>query len=151
MCAVDLGAAPGGWSWLLVARSIRVIAVDNGPMDPVLMESGLVEHRREDGFRFRPQKPVDWLVCDMVEQPARIAALVAEWLANDRCRRAIFNLKLPMKRRYQEVQRCAEIIRERLEGVREYRLAFKQLCHDREEVTGFLRLVKPGDGRGGVR
>lgn len=140
MRAVDLGAAPGGWSALLVANSVRVVAVDNGPIDAGLMESGLVEHRREDGFRYRPPKPVDWMVCDMVEQPARIAALVAEWVAKGWCRECIFNLKLPMKKRYAEVQRCAGIIRERLEAEgMEHLLAFKQLYHDREEVTGYLR------------
>ena len=57
--AVDLGAAPGGWTWQLVQRGLQVIAVDNGPMDPALMASGQVEHRREDAFTFRPRRPVD--------------------------------------------------------------------------------------------
>ncbi|TNE79012.1 MAG: 23S rRNA (cytidine(2498)-2'-O)-methyltransferase RlmM, partial [Gammaproteobacteria bacterium] len=30
--AVDLGAAPGGWTYQLVARGMTVYAVDNGPM-----------------------------------------------------------------------------------------------------------------------
>lgn len=139
MHAVDLGAAPGGWTWQLVRHHLRVVAVDNGPMDGALLDSGLVEHRREDGFRYRPPKPVDWMVCDMVEQPARIARLVAGWLVQGWCRECIFNLKLPMKKRYQEVQRCTAIIEETLStaGLR-YTLRFKQLYHDREEVTGYL-------------
>jgi 23S rRNA (cytidine2498-2'-O)-methyltransferase len=99
MRAVDLGAAPGGWTYQLVRRSIRVSAVDNGPMDRALLDSGLVEHLRTDGFRYRPKQPLDWLVCDMVEQPRRIAELIAQWLATGACKRAIFNLKLPMKKR----------------------------------------------------
>ena len=139
MSAVDLGAAPGGWTWQLVRRSIRVTAVDNGPLDPALLDSGIVEHLRADGFRYRPPKPVDWLVCDMVEQPARIAALVARWLAEGHCREAIFNLKLPMKKRYEEVKRCRSIIRAALDAVGiPFRLAFKQLYHDRAEVTAYL-------------
>jgi len=142
MHAVDLGAAPGGWTWQLVQRHLRVVAVDNGPLDQALLDSGLVEHRREDGFRFRPVKAVDWMVCDMVEQPARIARLVADWLAQGWCRECIFNLKLPMKKRYLEVQHCAALIDERLAaaGLR-YTLRFKQLYHDREEVTGYLALL----------
>lgn len=139
MKAVDLGAAPGGWTFQLVKRSIRVVAVDNGPMDSELMDSGLVEHVRADGFRYLPPRPVDWLVCDMVEQPSRIAALIARWLAGGHCRQAMFNLKLPMKKRYEELQRCRAIIETALEeaGV-SFQLAFKQLYHDREEVTGYL-------------
>lgn len=138
--AVDLGAAPGGWTWQLVRRHIYVMAIDNGPMDNALLDSGLVKHKREDGFRYRPPKPVDWLVCDMVEQPVRIAELCARWLAQGWAREAIFNLKLPMKKRYQELERCRDLIEQVLEG-RAYQLRMKQLYHDREEVTAHLVLL----------
>ena len=142
MQAVDLGASPGGWTWLMVQRSIRVTAVDNGPMQPALLDSGIVEHRREDGFRYRPASPVDWLLCDMVEQPQRIAALMGDWLTRGDCRRALFNLKLPMKTRHASLLGCLEGIRSRLEeaGVR-HRLLCKQLYHDREEVTVYISLL----------
>jgi len=134
MSAVDLGAAPGGWTWQLVRRSLRVTAIDNGPMDRALMDSGLVTHLREDGFRYRPRKPVDWLVCDMVEQPRRIAELIARWLGEGWCRHAIFNLKLPMKKRYEETQLCLQRVRAVASDVRA-----RQLYHDREEITAFAR------------
>ena len=134
MTAVDLGAAPGGWTWQLVNRSMRVTAVDNGPMDKALMQSGIVTHLREDGFRYRPRKPVDWLVCDMVEQPRRIAALIAGWLGDGQCRYTIFNLKLPMKKRFDETRLCLDIVRGAAGDVRA-----RQLYHDREEITVFAR------------
>jgi 23S rRNA (cytidine2498-2'-O)-methyltransferase len=139
MRAVDLGAAPGGWSWQMVRRSIRVTAVDNGPLAPVLLDSGLVEHRREDGFRYTPPRSVDWLLCDMVEQPRRIAALMADWLVRGYCRRAIFNLKLPMKKRHEEIRLCRLMIAERLDAAGiGYSLRLHQLYHDRQEVTAYL-------------
>jgi 23S rRNA (cytidine2498-2'-O)-methyltransferase len=139
MTAVDLGAAPGGWTWQLVRRHVRTTAVDNGPLDPALLESGLVEHLRLDGFRYRPPRPVNWLVCDIVEQPIRIAALMADWFTAGLTQRAIFNLKLPMKKRYEEVERCRDLIKGHTAKLGlPYRLAFKQLYHDRAEVTGYL-------------
>lgn len=140
MTAVDLGASPGGWTWQLVNRHMRVTAVDNGPMDPVLMESGLVEHLRVDGFAFRPRRPVDWMVCDIVEKPARNAALLETWIGEGLCREAVVNLKLPMKQRHAEVRRLLERIAEGLDarGVTAS-IACKQLYHDREEVTCHLR------------
>ena len=132
--AVDLGAAPGGWTWQFVQRGLRVIAVDNGPLDAALLESGLVEHRREDGFRFRPARPVDWLVCDMVEQPQRVTQLIGDWLEQGSARRAIFNLKLPMKKRQAMVAECLVALRARLPQAI---VRAKQLYHDREEVTVF--------------
>jgi 23S rRNA (cytidine2498-2'-O)-methyltransferase len=134
MGVVDLGAAPGGWTWQFVRRSMRVAAVDNGPMDRALMDSGLVTHLREDGFRYRPKKNVDWMVCDMVEQPRRVAELMAQWLAQGWCRQTIFNLKLPMKKRYEETQRCLDIVRQV-----STKLRAKQLYHDREEITAFAQ------------
>ena len=137
MTAVDLGASPGGWSWQLVQRGLMVLAVDNGPMDAALLDSGQVKHRRDDGFHFRPPEPVDWMVCDMVESPSKIARLAAKWIAEGWSRETIFNLKLPMKKRWEEVERCRGIIDEALGGGGYY-LRMKQLYHDREEVTAYL-------------
>lgn len=140
--AVDLGAAPGGWTWQLVSRGLRVTAIDNGPLRDNVMATEMVEHVRADGFTWRPPRPVDWMVCDMVEQPSRIASLMAEWIATGRCRHTIFNLKLPMKRRLDAVDQCRLLIGKRLAGVGPFDLRIKQLYHDREEVTAFLSLRK---------
>ena len=138
--AVDLGAAPGGWSWQLAQRGLHVTAVDNGPLADSAMATGMIEHVRADGFVWRPHRPVEWMVCDMVEQPARIATLVSDWVGSGRCKRSIFNLKLPMKRRYEEVCRCREAIGKAMSRIGPYDLRIKHLYHDREEVTAYLAL-----------
>ncbi len=142
MKAVDLGAAPGGWTWQLVQHSMMVTAVDNGPMDNDLMETGQVTHKQEDGFLYEPVKPVDWMVCDIVDKPARVAERMVKWLLNGWCREAIFNLKLPMKQRWLAVQNALEMMEEWAD---EYevvlQLRCRQLYHDREEVT--VHAVRP--------
>ena len=139
MRAVDLGAAPGGWTWQLVQRGLRVTAVDNGVLKGEVAGDSLVTHLRVDGLHYRPRRPVDWVVCDIVESPSRIATLMGRWIAEGLARRAIFNLKLPMKKRYDEVLRCRALIADELRrtGVRSA-LRVRQLYHDREEVTGFM-------------
>lgn len=138
MTAVDLGAAPGGWTWQLVQRGLKVTAVDNGPLKGAAHGHPAIRHLRQDGFRFRPQRPVDWLVCDMVEQPQRVAALMAEWFAGGHTQRAIFNLKLPMKKRVAALQESLGILQNALKarGIN-CRLETRQLYHDREEITVF--------------
>ena len=32
MRAADLGAAPGGWTWVLTRHGMRVQSIDNGPL-----------------------------------------------------------------------------------------------------------------------
>ncbi len=143
MTAVDLGAAPGGWTWQLAQRGLKVIAVDNGPLKGAAAGHPSIKHLRQDGFRFRPQRPVDWLVCDMVEQPQRVAALMTEWLVGGLTQRAIFNLKLPMKKRVAALNDALNGMRTALnaKGIR-YQLEAKQLYHDREEVTVYLAKAK---------
>jgi len=148
LTAVDLGASPGGWTYQFTQREMHVVAVDNGNMDPALLATGLVEHRREDGFRFRPRKPVMWMVCDMVEQPVRVARLAADWIREGQASHTMFNLKLPMKARYAEVERCLSTAREALEasGVA-HLLRARHLYHDREEVTCYLGLSEARPNR----
>lgn len=145
MHAVDLGACPGGWTYQLVKRGMFVQAIDNGAIDDALMESGQVQHFQADGFSYEPKKKnVYWLVCDMVEKPQRVATLMADWVAREWCVEAMFNLKLPMKSRYDMVIECLNLIRERLreQGCRKFTVRAKHLYHDREEVTVHLRRHK---------
>ena len=133
MRAADLGAAPGGWTWVLTRHGLRVQSVDNGPLRQHVLDSGLVEHLRADGFAWQPQHPLDWMVCDMVEQPRRVAERMATWLREGWCRHAIFNLKLPMKKRWQETQLCLDLFAQQAQKPLTVRA--KQLYHDREEIT----------------
>ncbi|MGM0524813.1 MAG: 23S rRNA (cytidine(2498)-2'-O)-methyltransferase RlmM [Pseudomonadota bacterium] len=144
MKAVDLGAAPGGWTYQLVRRGMMVQAVDNGPMAESLMETGQVQHIQEDGFKFRPKRRnINWLVCDMVEKPARVGELMTDWLLDGHCQEAIFNLKLPMRQRYAAVKEYLEQIKDQLqtEGTKPFEIQAKHLYHDREEITVHLRWV----------
>lgn len=143
MNSVDLGACPGGWTYQLVKRGMFVAAVDNGPMNEKLMDTGQIKHYREDGFKFEPyRKNIYWLVCDMVEKPARVAELMEHWAIQGWFKEAIFNLKLPMKSRFKDVKQILatmdEVLREN--GIEDFKIQCKHLYHDRDEVTVHLWL-----------
>ncbi len=135
--AVDLGACPGGWTYQLVHRGMFVEAVDNGSIDETLMATGQVEHFAADGFTYRPQMGrVDLLVCDMIERPDRVATLMGDWLTKSWCDHAVFNLKLPMKKRYETVTQALNEIRERLVKLNDrFYIRARHLYHDRDEIT----------------
>jgi 23S rRNA (cytidine2498-2'-O)-methyltransferase len=135
MRAADLGAAPGGWTWVLTRHKLHVTAIDNGPLRQHVIDTGLVQHLRADGFSWHPPKQLDWMVCDMVEQPSRVAARMAEWFREGWCRHAIFNLKLPMKKRWQETRLCLD--RFAAQAGKPLTIRAKQTYHDREEITVF--------------
>ncbi|HVI60328.1 MAG TPA: 23S rRNA (cytidine(2498)-2'-O)-methyltransferase RlmM [Luteimonas sp.] len=142
MRAADLGAAPGGWTWVLARHGLRVSAIDNGPLRQHVLDTGLVEHLRADGFRWQPPQPLDWMVCDMVEQPRRVAERMATWLREGWCRQAIFNLKLPMKKRWDETRLCLDLFD--AQAQRPLAIRARQLYHDREEITVFAAPAPAG-------
>ncbi|VAW52418.1 23S rRNA (cytidine(2498)-2'-O)-methyltransferase [hydrothermal vent metagenome] len=136
MIVVDLGAAPGGWTWQFVQRNCLVTAIDNGPMQSELMKTSMVEHLQTDAFTYTPKKKVDWLICDMVERPLHVSRLIARWFSKKQCSNAIFNLKLPMKKRLATVHECIELLQKNLtEANIEHTIQAKHLYHDREEIT----------------
>lgn len=124
----DLGAAPGGWSYSAARRGALVTAVDNGPLKGGGLHPGIT-HRAEDAFKFVPASPVDWLFCDMVEDPERIIALTDRWLSEGWCRRLIVNLKFGRHDPLRLLDQ-AGVLRRRCPG-----LKARHLFHDREELT----------------
>jgi 23S rRNA (cytidine2498-2'-O)-methyltransferase len=137
MRAVDLGACPGGWSYQLVQRNITVEAVDHGEIAENLMATGLVEYYPKDGFLYQPKEGnVDWLVCDMLEQPTRVSELMLAWLLDGRANAAIFNLKLPMNKRFKVLDPIFEQYHSKLhERFDDFVIKAKHLYHNRDEIT----------------
>ena len=135
--AVDLGACPGGWTYQLVSRGVQVEAIDNGAMDDKLMATGLVDYFAADGFKYQPQYgKVNWLVCDMIEQPDRVAQLMTQWLVKGWAQHAIFNLKLPMKQRFVAMNEAKTNIISQLKAAGiNFSWQAKHLYHNRDEVT----------------
>ncbi|MFP1682961.1 23S rRNA (cytidine(2498)-2'-O)-methyltransferase RlmM [Alloalcanivorax sp. C16-1] len=142
--AVDLGAAPGGWSWQLARLGLKVTGVDHGKLAPALLDEYPVRHVSGDAFTWRPERPVDLVVCDVVDKPARTAALMQKWLEQGWARVALFNLKLPMARRYRESQALLERLASGLERQRPGALIqAAHLYHDREEITVWVDTRAP--------
>ncbi|MEO8002858.1 MAG: 23S rRNA (cytidine(2498)-2'-O)-methyltransferase RlmM [Arenimonas sp.] len=139
MHAADLGAAPGGWSWILTKHGLHVSSIDNGPMSETAMATGLINHIRADGFNWQPPRKIDWMVCDMVESPRKVAHRMSEWFANGWCKHAIFNLKLPMKKRWEETRLCLDEFEQK--SGKALHMHAKQLYHDREEITVFATVI----------
>ncbi|WP_240002487.1 SAM-dependent methyltransferase [Oleisolibacter albus] len=92
---LDLGACPGGWTWVLQSGGARVIAVDKAPLDPRIARLPGVTERRESAFGLDPAAigPVDWLCCDIICYPSRLLSMVRRWLAAGTVRNFVCTLK----------------------------------------------------------
>jgi 23S rRNA (cytidine2498-2'-O)-methyltransferase len=75
---LDLGASPGGWTWVLAGLGARVDAVDRAPLDPRIAAMPGVSWQKHDAFT-RPLEDLaayDWICCDAACYPKRLY----EWL-----------------------------------------------------------------------
>jgi 23S rRNA (cytidine2498-2'-O)-methyltransferase len=75
---LDLGASPGGWTWVLDRLGCRVISVDKAPLSTEVPWSDRVEYRGESAFGLKPFA-VDWLFSDVICYPERLFELVKRW------------------------------------------------------------------------
>ncbi len=92
---LDLGAAPGGWTWVLAGLGAQVVAVDKAPLDPAIAAMPGVSCRQESAFGLDPRQevPVDWLFSDIICYPDRLLALVRRWMEAGAARNIVCTLK----------------------------------------------------------
>jgi 23S rRNA (cytidine2498-2'-O)-methyltransferase len=92
---LDLGASPGGWTWVLAGLGAQVIAVDKAPIDPRVAAMPGVEWRGESAFGLDPDSvgPVDWLFSDVICYPARLFKLVERWRASGLVKNFVCTIK----------------------------------------------------------
>ena len=101
---VDLGASPGSWSYVALNRGARVIAVDRAPLRADLMRHPSLVFRKGDAFSFKPDTPVDWLLCDVIAAPERSIGLLMDWLRERRARRFVVTIKFKGREDYPKLE-----------------------------------------------
>lgn len=129
---VDLGAAPGSWTYVAVRRGARVIAVDRAPLRADLMRHPHVQFHRGDAFGFRPDRPVDWLLCDVIAAPSRTIALLLDWVHHQRARRFVVTIKFKGHADYGLLEPLKEALARQC---LDFRLS--RLCANKNEVCAF--------------
>jgi len=139
--ALDLGAAPGGWTRLLLEAGLNVVAVDPAKLDVRLAHAPHLEHYRGYAQTYleeaiRKHKKFDVVVNDMRMDAREAARLVGQ---ASRCLRSgdgfvLSTLKLPHATHeinpLATLREALNILRKRY-GIVEAR----QLFHNRQEVT----------------
>jgi 23S rRNA (cytidine2498-2'-O)-methyltransferase len=92
---IDLGASPGGWTWVIAGTGASVIAVDKAPLAPSVAAMPAVEWLGASAFSLDPAAhgPVDWLFSDVICYPARLLALVRRWLDAGAARNVVCTIK----------------------------------------------------------
>lgn len=92
---LDLGASPGGWTWVLQKLGAHVISVDKAPLAPHIQSLPRVRHVQQSAFGLKPGDigPIDWLFSDIICYPERLLRLVQEWRAAGLARNFVCTIK----------------------------------------------------------
>jgi 23S rRNA (cytidine2498-2'-O)-methyltransferase len=139
---VDLGAAPGGWTYGALARGAHVIAVDRARLAPPLDRHPNVEAMTGNAFTYVPSRPVDWLLSDIVCEPRRALALLAAWTEHDLCRNLVVTIKFKGRDGYAILDEVRPLLPPRWRQVR-----IKHLQHNKNEVTVMAAREPPATRR----
>lgn len=78
---IDMGACPGGWTWVLQSFGGDVIAVDKAPLEKRIAELPKVKCLQESAFGLNPaeMQKIDWFFSDIICYPSKLLELVRKW------------------------------------------------------------------------
>lgn len=94
--AIDLGACPGGWTWVMASCGSRVFAIDKSALDPQVASMNGVDFCQGSGFALNPKETgrVEWLLSDMACYPEKLYEYVIKWIELDLVENCVLTLKL---------------------------------------------------------
>ena len=134
--AIDLGAAPGGWTAVLVNHGFVVDAIDPGDMHPTLVAHPQVRALKLKAQDFKPVSGAyDLLTCDVnwdAKETALTVRSLAKYLATGAG--AIVTIKLNVGPAMPQILAVRKILEDTF-SVIDLRLLF----HNRREVTLYLK------------
>jgi 23S rRNA (cytidine2498-2'-O)-methyltransferase len=133
--ALDVGAAPGGWTSLLLERGVKVTAIDPAKLDKILLKHpNLTFHQKNASDVKLLEDSFELLVCDMSWSPRQMARLIKGLLPSLRSGgTAIITVKLMHKKAFQTIRELVGDLSPELSLQKG-----KQLFHNREELTLFF-------------
>lgn len=94
-CAIEIGAAPGGWSWVLSQYFNKVYTFDRADLDSKVKKIKNITHHMGDAFKINPDQFSDcnWLFSDLICTPEKIYETVEFWLAHSRVKNFVCTIK----------------------------------------------------------
>ena len=119
----------------MLKRGALVTAIDNGPLKGLINSNPNLTHLKMDAFTYKHTQanPVDWLLCDVLEEPDIVINLLRKWLEHKWCVNFIANIKVGRN----DPIILLKKIRDKQKGLLPSckSLIIRQLYHDREEIT----------------
>lgn len=132
--ALDLGASPGGWTYVMQSLGADVTAVDKALLDEKISKLAGVSFLQQSAFALEPltlDKTYDWVLSDIACYPDRAYALIMKWIVSGRAKQMIFTIKLQGKVDLATIRQFQEIPNSRIIN----------MFYNKHEVTFFYPYV----------
>ncbi len=128
--ALDIGASPGGWTYVLQQLGANVLAVDKAPLEPRIAKLPRVNVQSCSAFSLKPSdfEHIDWLVCDMACYPDKLYNWLMPWIESGIVTHFIITIKLQGNRDIESIRPFQDIAHARV----------LHLQHNKHEVTLLL-------------
>ncbi|WP_155964670.1 SAM-dependent methyltransferase [Streptococcus ruminantium] len=136
--ALDIGAAPGGWTKALVNKGCLVYSVDPGRLSEKIISNKSVKYFQESAQRFLYRKldlKFDFIVNDMKMDGVKSFQMMLEMMSMAKgSTNFIFTIKLPKKRWDAYLKKLLQLMDESVEVI-----FLRQLSYNRSEVMAVFR------------
>ncbi len=127
---LDLGASPGGWTYVMQSLGATVTAVDKALLDPKITKLPRVQFLQQSAFALDPttlDQTYDWVLSDIACYPNRAYALIMKWIASGKAKQMIFTIKLQGKTELATIKQFQAIPNSRITN----------MFYNKHEVTFF--------------
>lgn len=92
---LEIGASPGGWTWVLAQLGAQVECIDRSPLAPEVAAFSNVHFRTGNAFTMTPDVvgEVDWIFSDVACYPEKLLEWLKVWVASGKCKQYVCTLK----------------------------------------------------------
>ncbi|HRD55954.1 MAG TPA: SAM-dependent methyltransferase [Parachlamydiaceae bacterium] len=127
---LEIGASPGGWTWVLANLKCEVLSVDRSELASNVASMSDVHFIKADAFSMLPSKigAVDWIFSDVACYPEKLLEWVQVWLTSGMCKKFICTLKFQGDANYKVADEFLKISGSRI----------VHLSHNKHELTWLL-------------
>jgi 23S rRNA (cytidine2498-2'-O)-methyltransferase len=108
---LELGASPGGWTWVLGQFAGKVLAVDRSPLDPSVAALKPVQFIKGNAFTCTPAEypQVNWLISDVICYPEKLYEFLQIWLESPILTHMILTIKFQGTENYGILEKFRQV------------------------------------------
>lgn len=131
---IELGASPGGWSWVLSEVCKDVYTIDRAALAPNVQKIKNIHHSEGDAFALNPEDypNTTWLFSDLICTPEKLLETVKFWMAESSVENYVCTIKFKGPCNFDIVKEFLQISNSNV----------VHLYHNKNEVT-WIKTKKP--------